>query len=384
MLSQGHNSKQAINVEGVISSQNDIRYGDVWQRATTGKELITMTFPTTLPRGSIQLIYSLPTAMKGQPIIKLADIPKLKYMPPESTIEEARAMLSKANEEHLQDGPCSSRSPTPWGVLISNFGFIKPNILLMLPRVYQAKEFTRNLLSLLGWINDVVSELDDLFSMWLEDILLKKPGIMHYKFPSTPTSDISVRSLCFLCGENFVDDDSVRAIMAMMAECYGADKENLFIPPLVLEGWRRSMQSSSAAYGDWEWEIEIMRSGRVQKVFAIVYMRQHWGAFYVNLTKKTIDFGDSLAKRAPEDAVKALIRWLEVVGHNASKWSSICGNFNVPRQPAASGSCAINAANTIERVFNTEVERWTHKRSAYHRVRYMRLLTGFYEVSNAI
>ena len=53
---------------------------------------------------------------------------------------------------------------------------------------------------------------------------------------------------------------------------------------------------------------------------------------------------------------------------------------DVPQQPLASGSCAINAANTIERTINPAVERWTHPRS----VRAMKLLTGYSTVRLAV
>src|SRR3981081_4470737 len=57
---------------------------------------------------------------------------------------------------------------------------------------------------------------------------------------------------------------------------------------------------------------------------------------------------------------------------------------DVPQQPLASGSCAINAANIIERTINPAVERWTHPRPSYFRVRAMKLLTGYSTVRLAV
>ena len=85
-------------------------------------------------------------------------------------------------------------------------------------------------------------------------------------------------------------------------------------------------------------------------VFAIVLMTEHWGDFYIDMTKGTIDFADSLNKPLPQDALRAIRRWLEFTGQGLQVINSACGKFDVPRQPLTSGSCAINAANTIERL----------------------------------
>jgi Ulp1 family protease len=123
-----------------------------------------------------------------------------------------------------------------------------------------------------------------------------------------------------------------------------------------------------------------MSSGRVLKVFAIVSMTEHWGALHVDVVNRAISFGDSLNRRTPDDAIEAVRKWLEITGQDLKLWSTSCGKFDVPRQPPVSGSCGINAANTIERVLNPGIERWTHSRSTYHRLRFLKLLTGYSKV----
>jgi hypothetical protein len=241
------------------------------------------------------------------------------------------------------------------------------------------KNFVRDLRTLLRWLNDEASKHDPAFSKWFEGILLNERGIMQYNFEASGVV-MRIHSLCFFPFERFVDDDTVRGIMSLFEEHYDANGRNLFIPPLVLEAWRRNLESPRESCPEWEWEMERMRGGAVEKVFAIVLLTEHWGAFYIDMTKGTIDFGDSLNKPLPQDALRAIRRWLEFTGQGLQVINSACGKFDVPRQPLTSGSCAINAANTIERVFRPEIHRWNHSTSAYHRLRFFKLLTGYEKV----
>ena len=69
-----------------------------------------------------------------------------------------------------------------------------------------------------------------------------------------------------------------------------------------------------------------MKSGKVRKVFTIVLMPNHWGAFYVDVAERTIDFGDSLNKAIPDDALEAIKRWLELTGQDLSLWRPPAAN----------------------------------------------------------
>ena len=212
--------------------------------------------------------------------------------------------------------------------------------------------------------------------MWFKSILLDEPGVMTRKFFTTSAIPITIRSFCYFAEERFVDDDSVRSLMELFSMLYGADGRHLFIPPLILEGWR-----SNAHWANWEWEKKSMNGGKAEKVFAIVLMSQHWGAFCVDLTRRKIQFGDSLSRPIPNDAVSGVRGWLRLSGQDLRHWSSTVDKFDVPQQPITSGSCAIIAANTIECTLNPAIECWTHQRSAYHRTRYLKLLIGYVKVS---
>ena len=144
-LFQGQTPANAINLESeefALKSASTVAYSDEWQRVKTGQELLYVTFPTVLQKGRVKVINGLPTAAKGEPIINVSDISKLVEIPPLETITEARDVLLKANEEaQIQEGPRSSRTPAPWGVQVSNFGSFNANVLSILPKIFDVKNF---------------------------------------------------------------------------------------------------------------------------------------------------------------------------------------------------------------------------------------------------
>jgi hypothetical protein len=239
---QGQTRTNPINVEVVDSSASTL-YGNSWQETTTGEEMLRVNFPDVLEKGIVKIAFGLPTATKKLPIVSLTNIPKLEKIPPLATIEEVRGMLSKAGDElQLQGGSRSSRPLEPWGAEISNFGAVNIDVISILTKIFQAKEFVRDLRDLLGWIKKDISKLDREFSQWLENILLNQPGIMHYKFRSMLQFEMSIRSVAFLSMERFIDDEAVGGIMELFTKHYGADGHYLFIPPLILEAWRRNLR----------------------------------------------------------------------------------------------------------------------------------------------
>ncbi|KAF9406785.1 hypothetical protein BGZ94_002954 [Podila epigama] len=105
-------------------------------------------------------------------------------------------------------------------------------------------------------------------------------------------------------------------------------------------------------------------------------MPGHWGALEVGFVNRKISFGDSLKRPVPDGTIESVRRWLGHSLGNMAQWRRDTCLFDVPRQPAASGSCAVNALNAVEMVVNPRTLRWTHLRSAHHRMRLLRLVTG--------
>jgi Ulp1 family protease len=125
---------------------------------------------------------------------------------------------------------------------------------------------------------------------------------------------------------------------------------------------------------------EKINSGTVEKVFGLVHMPNHWGAFQVDLQRKKILFGDSLSMSPPKEDLDAVRKWLQRNGVDTKRWDPKVGLFKVSQQPAGSGSCAVAAVNAIEHSIDNAVECWTHERSAFHRTRFLKFLTGYSKV----
>ena len=100
-----------------------------------------------------------------------------------------------------------------------------------------------------------------------------------------------------------------------------------------------------------------MKKEKVEKIFAITYMGQHWGVFSVDLHDRSIKFGDSLHMPVPKKALQGIKHWLEASGLDLTTWNITLDHFDIPTQPSQSGSCSINAANTIEQVVNKFIAR---------------------------
>jgi hypothetical protein len=378
---QGQTASNAIEVDS-IPARRALPYGEEWRALKKGTELLAMKFPTASLKAGVKVIYESPKSQRGFPVVELEDVPKLDRVPPTDVVDRARASLNTAIDKAKRSA--GSSGLPPWGVQIANLGFFSLAAVLFLPEVFTVKQFVERLGRILRWVDGEVIKHDALFAEWLRNILLNEPGIMQRNFLSTSDTQVNIRSLFYLVDESFVDDESVRTIMAHFKDYYGVDGRYLFIAPIDLENWRQHLDTDHEPFFPWNWEEEQMRSGKVEKVFVTVLLREHWGAICIDLRKRRILFGDSLGYKTPQDAMTAIWRWLNRVGQEIDSWDQSIGKFDVPQQPLTSGSCAINAANTIERTINPAVERWTHPRSSYFRVRAMKLLTAYSTVSLAV
>ncbi|KAF9178456.1 hypothetical protein BGZ49_005341 [Haplosporangium sp. Z 27] len=228
---------------------------------------------------------------------------------------------------------------------------------------------------MLKWIENEVQESEPEFAKFFQKILLVEKGIMNRSFKLTSGSPLSIQSVFHLRGEEYVDDDIIRAMLEIFSEAYGAKGWYLFIPPLKLNTWRNSTKYSK---NDWDWNLEHLQGTALKEAFAVVLMPGHWGALCVDFQDRKLSFGDSLSRMLPVDAKSAIFKWIgKEPSRSVSQWSKATERFRVAQQPHTSGSCGINALNAIEHRLNPEVEFWTHKRSAFHRTRALKLVTGY-------
>ena len=340
--------------------------------------MLGLVFPEVIGKGRVIILYEEPRAAKGMLRVDKAAIATLPKIPPVSTVEDARDMLSEKREDAtvINNKTRVPGAKMPWGVQISNFGFITIDAIPLLLGVFDIKDFARKLQHMLEWIQGPVSKIDKVFSSYIVNILRHQPGIMTHTFNLTPTLRIYLRSLLDFAWEEYINDDIVSGIIHLFGQHYGSNGQYLFIPHLTLQGW----QGNTGAEPDWEWEREQMKKGKIEKIFAITYMGQHWGAFSIDLYAKSIKFGDSLHMPVPKKALQGIKRWLEASGLDLATWNITLERFDVPTQPSQSGSCSINAANAIEQVVNKSITRWTHDTATYHRVRFLKALIGYAQV----
>src|SRR5262249_30675451 len=220
----------------------------------------------------VTVLYEETEAAAGMRRVDTATVSMLSTVPPTSTIEEARDMLSNRREDATKvDGKIRvPGAKMPWGVCISNFGFVSMSAITLLLGVFDVKDFSGRHRSMIKWIEGPVREIDEEFASCMSDILMNQSGVMTRSFQPTPRFHISLRTLCDLVGERYINDDIVSGIMRLFTIHYGADGRHLFVPHWTFQGWQGLMGRASSF--SLEWEKERMAGRKVEKIFAIAHM----------------------------------------------------------------------------------------------------------------
>ncbi|KAG0314759.1 hypothetical protein BGZ99_007862 [Dissophora globulifera] len=354
-------------------SDPEIIFSREWQSLQSGDQLLHTSLPSVMPANvqdtRVSLVFDDPFIKS---VASVRTIPFLTVIPSAYVTGKAREVLQAAI-----DKPGNGNPPRKlWGVRIYNGTCFRLKAIRFLQSVYDTQSFIATLREALKW-NEVIQLHDPVFASWFTHTLFEVPGVMQRTFKVTDNGvPLHVSNALRLMEEKYVDDEVVRIIMEVFTDHYGKDGHYLFIPYLTMVLWNDEPQSR-------QWERSRIESKRVQKAFAIVGMNAHWGALEIDFNSRKLLFGDSLNKTIPDDAKRGVWKWLRHVGVDTTKWDRSVGKLFVPRQPPQSGSCAINAANAIERSVNSTVELWRHDRSAYHRVRFLKLITGYSKVSTS-
>ena len=362
-------------------SDPDIHYGNGWQKSISGTQLLDWQFPKTGKKNTVSVISDKPT-MTNIRIIDIDNISTLEQIPPSDTIEDALKLINSTNLKKMRKRPgtgiASEKSTVePWGVRLGELDYMTVAGARLLAKTYSVKDFVYKLRTMQRWFDDTVKEEDANFADWFLQILNSK-GIMKHQFDITADVQISMSSLLTFPGESWLDDNALLGIMAQFEKMYGDDDSNLFIPPLTLHYWHNKNADGKV---DWTWKLEAIQSGRVKRVFGIIQLTRHWGAIEINFVNHTFHFGDSLNRSPPRNTLAALRRWLTSVGQTSNIWPKSFAKFDIAQQGPRSGSCGINAANGIEHAVNPTIPLWTEASSAYHRIRFLKLLTSYEQVS---
>lgn len=328
-----------------------------------------------------QGIYQQTTATM-KPIRKEDVIESISTIPPIHTILEAKLRLRQNSDKN------------DWFALIVGYGYVAKDALTPLLTLHKMVYFVAEFRRFLRWLNQDSDDADGPFTRRLSRLILDQPGIMCYSFTSSYGVKTSLDSLMFLGGTEWIDDSVVDGVMETFMKKYGHQGTYLHVPTQILAAWASDTGDTEEPSIPWNFEaptaLDMVLEGRIArranetkevKAFAVLYLGGYWGAVCVDFVAEKLLIGDSLDNghfSAHSDVLSLLKKWLQNCGIVVNDWNH--DSLDVPYQDAASGSCGITALNTIERQYDPTVERWTSKRSRYHRIRLLRLLTEPIEV----
>lgn len=357
-------------------------FGESWKMLQTGKSLLAANFPVTVRTPGFKIIQDRPDPTK---IVYESKVSELRRIPDAQVAETicSKFELIRLSAEEAPETQSRSRdvddmdsnNNTPWGVYIPRVGYFSPGsvraLTTVIKRIPDITNFILKLKKMMKWLNAVVAVDDPIFASWFQSVLLNEPGIMVKVFDKA--LPINTALDCMM--ETYLTDEVVRVMLENFSSHYGVNNRYLFIPPHVLELWRYHRGDVLS-----KWMSDEVHSGVIEKAFGLIHMPNHWGALQVDFRKRRILFGDSLSVPIPLIYINAVRVWLRNIGFDLKQWEVKVGVFKVSQQPPGSGSCAVNALNAIEHCINNSIEYWTHERSAYHRVRLLKVMTGFSQV----
>jgi len=355
-------STNPVIVEDVLLAipESKAVYSKHWQLLQTGHMLLGIFLPAIVKHATVAVISVAPPPKER---IFEAKVATLKMIPSEALALEALAMLRTSQDT----------TNTAWGICVTGIGSFAVSAAKLLPMAAQTITFVNKIKDMLNWID---GKSDVTFIEWFRCILLDTPGVMAKIFRPTAGVPLSISSILDLNNEVYLDDEIVRAVLELFSESYGSNGRYIFISPLQIQLWKEDLMK--------DWKQSEIKSGRAKKAFAVVHMPGHWGALEVDFVQCKISFGDSLSWPVPSDMIEVVRDWIGCCGGDMDQWSCRVEQFDVPHQPASSGSCAINAINAIEMSINPKTERWTHLKSAHHRLRLLKLVTGFSKVCSVV
>jgi hypothetical protein len=361
---------QVIDLDS--SQDNEVElFGNAWKSIATGREVLALK-TSSIQGEPLRFVHE---PVEGVSIVNAHDI----HIPSLRAITDAEKMIQDAHSH-----PDNNKADLSKGcVLFPGLGQVSYPTILALRRRHNIVRSAQNIQAMLDWLTGVTTH-DKAWDAFRAE-LLDSPGILGRKYSPHWTVSIHMDHLFTLVKEQWLTGDVIDSVMGMFKVQYNHINQGfIFIPTHIPTLWAQGDEL------DWEKElveglIERAKENLEAKAFTVIYFGQHWGPLCIDFTRTTICFGDSLDdgqnSRLGNDRHDHIKRWLSSCGVNVGRWSTAVQRLDVPQQPrGASGSCGVIALNTIERQIDPLVERWTHKMSAAHRLRYLALLTRPYEI----
>ncbi|KAK3816258.1 MAG: hypothetical protein J3Q66DRAFT_440711 [Benniella sp.] len=218
------------------------------------------------------------------------------------------------------------------------------------------------------------------------DVLRNTSCILDYTFKPYHTVTPDIKHLFSFIGERWLTGEAIDVTMDMLSV---HEEGFLFLPTHISSQWGQT------GY-DYVWtfrkrEIQrLMERSPTEPAGEGIRGGEHWqslGCVVYRPSQKSILFGDSLddgkRPRLGSQRLGYVVRWLSSCGVDIKSWNiteNKIQRFDVLLPPRGkSVSCGVIALNSIERGINPSVECWSHETSAYHRLRYLALLTRPFE-----
>lgn len=365
---------QIIDLDSFEDNEVEL-FSSAWKSIATGQEVLALNTPSIHQGEPVCFVIE---PVEDASIVNADDIRGLPIIPSSRAITAAEKMIQDAhddpdnNEEDLEKG-C---------VLFTDLGQVSRPAIAALKGRHNILQSARNIQAMLDWLNRVTTH-DKAWDAFRAD-LLDNPGILGRSYSPHRTASVHIDHLFTLVKEQWLNGEVIDSVMDMFNVQYDHNDQGfIFIPTHVPTEWAKGK------WLDWKKElveglIERAKKSLGAKAFTVINIGEHWGPLCIDFTRTTIYFGDSLDdgedSRLGKDRHEHIKLWLSSCGVNVGRWSTTVQRLDVPRQPMGSGSCGVIALNTIERQIDPMVERWTHKMSAIHRLRYLALLTRPFEI----
>ncbi|KAG0338190.1 hypothetical protein BG005_003836, partial [Podila minutissima] len=256
-------STKSVIVDDILSAipESKAVYSKHWQLLQTGHMLLGIFLPAVVKHATVAIISKAPPPKERIFETKVAT---LKMIPSEDLALKALAMLRSSQDT----------TNNAWGIRVTGVGCFAPSAAKLLPMAVQTITFVNKIKDMLSWIDH---KSDVAFIAWFRCILLDTPGVMAKTFRPTAGVPLSISSILDLNNEVYIDDEIVRSVLELFSETYGSNGQYVFIPPLQIQLWKEDLMK--------DWMQSEVKSGRVKKAFAVVYMPGHWGALEVDFVQ---------------------------------------------------------------------------------------------------
>lgn len=169
------------------------RYSGFWQELTTGSQLVEWEkFPEIAPpdpvrRGgprvkAVPRLKIVPTPKDKNRVITCGKLSRMTLIPSRQMAEKIQSMADKLGTQKS----CLE---------VPDFGIFSYRAVYFLHKIYQARDFPKDLLEMGSWLSITVRQFDQPFVDWFYNVLFEEPGIMSKKFIVSSEVDLSIQGM---------------------------------------------------------------------------------------------------------------------------------------------------------------------------------------------